>query len=377
MPTVIDLQALGDSPGTVEVVANALRSGDHVALPVETSYVTASLPDWHGRGGNEHLERFSGQAAALAFRDFSSVDDLAGPISGKPLRLLRRCWPGIPIVEFAGLAEDSRLRHLPGSLKSRLLHDGHLRTMVPRHEFMHRLLRHFPGPLLVSVPSSPKDSWTTATEVSKGVGGQIDMLVDDGPTRYDHGSTIVRIDGNRVQVVDEGALSAKAIERMSGEMILFVCTGNTCRSPMAESICRHKLSRRLKVAEDELLDHGFSVVSAGLAAQRGSPASPEAVDLLEESGIDLRNHESQLLTRSLLEQADRVITMTRSHRDSIVSGMPEFAHKVRVLCPAGRDVADPIGGGEREYRDCMDQISAHLDTLLDEILRDEEGAGRT
>ncbi|HVJ68684.1 MAG TPA: hypothetical protein VM510_11900 [Caulifigura sp.] len=177
MPTVIDLQALGDSPGTVEVVANALRSGDHVALPVETSYVTASLPDWHGRGGNEHLERFSGQAAALAFRDFSSVDDLAGPISGKPLRLLRRCWPGIPIVEFAGLAEDSRLRHLPGSLKSRLLHDGHLRTMVPRHEFMHRLLRHFPGPLLVSVPSSPKDSWTTATEVSKGVGGQIDSAI--------------------------------------------------------------------------------------------------------------------------------------------------------------------------------------------------------
>ncbi len=376
MPTLIDLQALGDSPGTAEVVANALLAGDRVALPFESAYVVAMLPDWHGRRGNAHLERFTSAQGALAFRDFGSIDDLAGPIAGRPLRLLRRCWPGALVVEFPGLEADERLTRLPASIRARLFDAGGLRTAVPRHEFVRQLLRHFPGPLLVSVAANADEHWSTATEVSRVLGSSIDMLVDDGPTRYDQPATLVRVDGHRVHVIAEGVLSAKAIERMAGEMILFVCTGNTCRSPMAEAICRHKLARRLGCADDDLLDHGFSVVSAGLAAHRGAPASPEAVELLDESGIDLRNHESQSLSRALLEQADRVITMTRSHRDSIVSGMPEHAHKVRVLCPSGRDVADPIGGGEREYRACMEQISSHLDALLDEILGGEEAAGQ-
>ena len=377
MPTIIDLQALGDSPGTVEVVANTLLSGDLILLPLETTYVLATLPDWRGRTGNEHLSRFNADRAALTFRDFPAIDDLAGPISGRPLRLLRRCWPGTPVVEFAGLSNDGRLYLLSSGIRSKLFHEDHLRAMVPGHEFVRRLLRFLPGPLLVSHPSTAAGRWSTASDAVRAMGGQIDMLVDDGPTRYDHGATVMRIEGTRVRIVEEGVLSAKAIERMSGQMILFVCTGNTCRSPMAESLCRHKLAQRLDCADDDLLDHGFSVVSAGLAAQRGSPASPEAVDLLDEAGIDLRSHESQMLTRALLEQADRVITMTRSHRESIISGMPEFAHKVRVLCPSGRDVADPIGGSERDYRECMNQISAHLDVLLDEILGDEEGAGST
>jgi protein-tyrosine phosphatase len=374
MPTIIDLQALGDSPGTVEVVAHALLSGDQVALPFETSYVTAMLPDWHGRRGQEHLSRFIGNRAALAFRDLPAIQDLAGPLTGKPWRLLRRCWPGTPIVEFAGLADDSRLAGLPDETKSLLFRQGALRTRVPREEFVAQLLRHLPGPLVVSVSTSDGDRWSTAADVNRELGSQIEMLVDNGPARYDQQATVVRIDGSEVSVVEEGVLSAKAIERMSGEMILFVCTGNTCRSPMAESLLRRKLARRLNCSDDDLLDHGFGVMSAGLAAHRGSPASPEAVEILEEDGIDLRSHESQPLTRSLVEQADRVITMTRGHRDAILSGMPDFAQKVRVLCPSGRDVADPIGQGEQEYRDCLAQISAHLDVLVDEILGDEGGA---
>lgn len=374
MPTIIDLQALGDSPGTVEVVANALLAGDQIALPLETSYGTAMLPDWHGRRGQHHLSRFIADRAALVFRDLASFEDLTNGLSGRPLRLLRRSWPGSLIVEVSGLTDDPRLRGLPDEIRSRLFRDGALRTMVPRQEFIHDVLRHLPGPFLVSAPMAEQDRWRTAADANRAVGSQIEMLVDDGPARYDQRPTVIRIDGSEVSVVEEGVLSAKAIERMAGEMILFVCTGNTCRSPMAESLMRRKLARRLDCSDDDLLDHGFSVMSAGLAAHRGSPASPEAVELLEEDGIDLRGHESQMLTKSLVEQSDRIVTMTRSHRDAILSNMPEFAHKVRVLSPSGRDIADPIGGGEQEYRDCMAEISDHLDALVDEILGDEDGA---
>jgi len=374
MPTIIDLQALGDSPGAVEAVAGALLAGDQVGLPFETSYVTAMLPDWHGRRGQEHLSRFAGARAALAFRDLAAIDDLAGPLSEKPRRLLRRCWPGSVLAEFTGRGDDTRMAILPEGIRALLFRDSALRTGVPRHEFVAQLLRHLPGPLVVSVPGPDSERWATAAELHRAVDDRIEMLVDDGPARYDQRATVIRIDGTSVSIVEEGVLSGKAIERMSGEMILFVCTGNTCRSPMAESLLRRKLARRLNCSDDDLLDHGFSVMSAGLAAHRGSPAAREAIDILDEDGIDLRGHESQPLTRTLLEQADRVLTMTRSHRDAIVSGMPEFASKVRVLCPSGRDVADPIGGGEQEYRACRAQISGHLDVLVDEIFGDEGGA---
>src|SRR6187431_1473474 len=106
MPTIIDLQALGDSPGTVEVVAHALLAGDQIVLPLETSYSTAMLPDWQGRRGQDHLSRFIADRAALAFRDLASFEDLTSGLSGKPLRLLRRSWPGSLIVEVTGLADD-------------------------------------------------------------------------------------------------------------------------------------------------------------------------------------------------------------------------------------------------------------------------------
>ncbi len=140
MPTIIDLQALGDSPGTVDVVADALQQGDYIALPLETTYVTAILPEWR-RHVSPHLERFQEDRAVLAFRDFSSVDDLAGPISGAPLRLLRRCWPGPTIAEFRGHEGDSRLAHLPAVLRGRLFGPGGVRTTVPKQEFMRLLLR--------------------------------------------------------------------------------------------------------------------------------------------------------------------------------------------------------------------------------------------
>jgi protein-tyrosine phosphatase len=155
-------------------------------------------------------------------------------------------------------------------------------------------------------------------------------------------------------------------------MYLFVCTGNTCRSPMAEGLFRKLLAERLKCPEDELVDRGFMVASAGVAAAHGSPPSPEAVEILADRGVDLRGHESQPVTAQLLSQADHIFTMTRSHRELLVRDFPEMAESVRLLARDGADVIDPIGAGLDEYRRCADQIEQYLQGIMAELPRENE-----
>src|SRR5690606_38607488 len=102
-------------------------------------------------------------------------------------------------------------------------------------------------------------------------------------------------------------VSERMLARLAGEVYLFVCTGNTCRSPMAEALFRKMLADRLECREDELMDHGFVVISAGLAAYKGAPAAPESLEILRREGIDLSAHESQPVTEELLFHCDHIL----------------------------------------------------------------------
>jgi protein-tyrosine phosphatase len=141
---------------------------------------------------------------------------------------------------------------------------------------------------------------------------------------------------------------------------------------MAEGLFRKLLAERLKCPEDELVDRGFVVASAGVAAAHGSPPTPEAVEILADRGVDLRGHESQPVTAQLLSQADQIFTMTRSHRDLLVRDFPEMAESVRLLARDGADVNDPIGAGSDEYRRCADQIEEYLQGIMAELPPENE-----
>src|SRR5207253_3189276 len=103
------------------------------------------------------------------------------------------------------------------------------------------------------------------------------------------------------------------IEEAAPCRIVFVCTGNTCRSPLAEGLCRQLLADHLRCAAEELGKRGFCVQSAGLAAMIGAEATPEAVAAAAELGADLTGHGSRPLTIEMLLQADRLFAMTASH----------------------------------------------------------------
>lgn len=148
-----------------------------------------------------------------------------------------------------------------------------------------------------------------------------------------------------------------------GRSILFVCTGNTCRSPLAESLCRVKLAAALGCPPDELEAKGFRIGSAGVMAYAGDPATPEAVLAAAEAGADLAGHRSRPLTAELLAEATDVFAMTETHLVVLLAGHTAVGPEPKLLCGTD-DLPDPIGGDPEEYRACARVIAAHLDRLL-------------
>lgn len=151
--------------------------------------------------------------------------------------------------------------------------------------------------------------------------------------------------------------------------ILFVCTGNTCRSPLAAALCRTLLAARLGCTADELPARGYTVGSAGVAAWPGDPAAPAAVLVASEHGADLTGHRSRAVGPELLEQATRVVAMTRGHAATIAARFPGVGPAPVLIGGPDDDLPDPIGGDLAVYRACADTLLAHLDRHLTEWLR--------
>ncbi len=153
--------------------------------------------------------------------------------------------------------------------------------------------------------------------------------------------------------------------------ILFVCTGNVCRSPMAEGIFRQVVEGR----ED------YVALSAGLGAMDGLPPTPHAVEALKEMGIDISGLRSRPLTAELVRQADYIFCMTHSHIDMVTALYPQAAEKTFLLREfderpdtCEKDISDPIGGSYAVYVNCRDQIKQGITSLLGFIEPGARGA---
>jgi protein-tyrosine-phosphatase len=148
----------------------------------------------------------------------------------------------------------------------------------------------------------------------------------------------------------------------ASKSVLFVCTGNTCRSPMAEGLFRKAVEAR----------GDFEVGSAGIAAYPGDRPNPETVKFLAGRGIALEAFSSQPVSPELLEQATHVFAMTSGHLEALESLFPEFADKFFLVCEfvevPGRgvaaDVPDPIGMGRKAYEEVGKTLDLALPTLI-------------
>ncbi|MEZ6049248.1 MAG: Sua5/YciO/YrdC/YwlC family protein [Planctomycetaceae bacterium] len=249
-----------------------------------------------------------------------------------------------------------------------LENENRVQYRVPAHDAIQDAMKLLPAPLVTI-----KECWggsallTNIEEVQEFLGNQAALVIDDGQSRYGQPASVVHVTDSHWELIEKGVVSAATLRRLASDMYLFVCTGNTCRSPMAEVLFRKLLADKLHCQEDELLDRGFMVESAGLSAPPGLRASAEAVEVVAEVGADLSVHQSQPLTNRLLDQADYIYVMTRGHLDSLLSVRPDIHDRARLLSPDGRDVSDPIGGGRAHYEECKTQIEQYVREIVENI----------
>ncbi|MBQ9803574.1 MAG: low molecular weight protein arginine phosphatase [Lentisphaeria bacterium] len=148
--------------------------------------------------------------------------------------------------------------------------------------------------------------------------------------------------------------------------VLFVCTGNTCRSPMAERYFNTVAAGRITAA------------SAGLYADAGSPMSFGAVRALAQYGIGEDDFRASQFEPELAEQADLIVGMTDSHCREVVKRYPAGAAKTVPLLQftTGGSVADPFGGSDTEYRHCLEQMIPALENLMEYLLKKQTNCNK-
>ncbi|MEW5866706.1 MAG: low molecular weight protein arginine phosphatase [Bacillota bacterium] len=159
--------------------------------------------------------------------------------------------------------------------------------------------------------------------------------------------------------------------------IVLVCSGNTCRSTMAEAMLRKALADEFGGASD-----GVSVVSAGIYANEGDPASANAIAAMKELGLDIASHRARLLTDEILKDADLVLTMTSAHKQAVLLRYPSLQGKVMTLNEFaglsdefGPDIPDPFGRSIDVYRATAKDIGRSIERVIRRIK--DRSAGST
>lgn len=155
---------------------------------------------------------------------------------------------------------------------------------------------------------------------------------------------------------------------MPTKTILFVCTGNTCRSPLAQALATKALTA---AAVD-----GWTVASAGLSAQFGMPASKEACAVARDWGLDVASHRAEPLSQELLAEAELVLVMTDGHKTALTSVAPAFADKIYTIkefVGQAGDVSDPFGRGISFYQKTAEELRELITQVVEKI---KESKGR-
>ncbi len=338
-------------PEKIAEAAYVIRQGGLVIFPTETVYGIAA--DSNNPVAMERLcqvkKRSENKPFSILVAQRGIVENYSDFTNPNLYKLIDKYWPG-PLTVILPTKEE---HHTIG-------------IRMPDHTIALRLVEE--SACTIAAPSAnleDKKAPTNLSEALEDLDGKVDLAIDGGPVEFGISSTIVDFTKPRPMVTREGVISQSDVDRtINKKVVLFVCTGNSCRSVMAEYLLKAQLIGREDV----------EVISAGTSVLFKSTASQETLSVLRERGINAAIHISRPLGRIMLRKADLIFVMTRAHRTQVLDHVPYVEKRVYLLkefChqPSGAemdlDVPDPIGQPHAAYQECLLMINEAVEKIVE------------
>ncbi len=340
----IDYNCLNDC---VRIIEN----GGIVGFPTETVYgLGVNAADNKARKRLYEIKnRPANKPLTLHISAFSKIEDFTSDNSTKLYRLIDKFWPGplTLILKAKKKGETVGLR-------------------CPANRIAQELINRTTKTILAtSANLSSRSPAIESEDVLNDFTGKIEAIIDAGKTNLRQESTIVDLSDEGFKFLRIGAIAKERIEKvLNTKVVLFVCTGNSCRSVMAKALLEKTLKESGR-SDIEVIDAGTQTI--------GNMAPTEfTVKLLAQEGIEVSSHLSVQLTRKLIRRADLILVMEKAHEEHILSMEPAAKKRLYLLREFSVDnsaknldleVADPIGKSFQIYQECFAIIKQSIERL--------------